>query len=64
MTALDEALERARGWIGRSETATRGRSPAAPADILAATFDRDDPPLKDGDPIPPGWHCLHTSRKS
>ena len=58
MTGLDEALERARGWIGRGETAT-GLITAAPADILAATFDRDDPPLKDGDPIPPGWHWYY-----
>ena len=58
MTGLDEALRRARGWIGRSETAT-GLITAAPADILAATFDRDDPPLKDGDPIPPGWHWYY-----
>lgn len=58
MSALDETLERARGWIGRSETAT-GPIAAAPADILAATFDRDDPPLKNGDPIPPGWHWYY-----
>ena len=58
MSGLDEALERARGWIGRSETAT-GSIAAAPADILAATFDRDDPPLADGDPIPPGWHWYY-----
>ena len=58
MSALDETLERARGWIGRSETAT-GPIAAGPADILAATFDRDDPPLKNGDPIPPGWHWYY-----
>ncbi len=56
--ALDEALERARGWVGRSRTAT-GLITAAPADILAATFDRDDAPLADGDPIPPGWHWYY-----
>ena len=58
MSGLDEALGRARGWIGRSETAT-GRITAAPADILSATFDRDDAPLTDGDPIPPGWHWYY-----
>ena len=58
MTGLDDALARARGWIGRSETAT-GPITAAPADILAATLDRDDPPLREGDPIPPGWHWYY-----
>ena len=27
--------------------------------MLAATFDRDDAPLGDGDAIPPGWHQLY-----
>ena len=58
MSALDDTLERARDWIGRSETAT-GLIAAAPADILAATFDRDDPPLQEGDAIPPGWHWYY-----
>ena len=51
-------LEAARNWIGRSQTAT-GLITAAPADILAATFDRDDPPLVEGDAIPPGWHWYY-----
>ncbi len=52
------ALEAAKGWIGRRQTA-RGLVTAAPADILAATLDRDDPPLAAGDAIPPGWHWYY-----
>ena len=47
----DPALEAARDWIGRGRTAA-GLITAAPADILAATFDRDDPPLAAGDADP------------
>ena len=54
----DPALEAARDWIGRGRTAA-GLITAAPADILAATFDRDDPPLVAGDAIPPGWHWYY-----
>jgi len=32
---------------------------AAPADVLNATLDRDEPLLGDGDPLPPGWHWLY-----
>ncbi len=45
-------------WIGRrqsrSDTVT-----ATPIAALAATLDRDDPPPKDGDPLPPMWHWLY-----
>ncbi len=44
--------------VGRSQT-TEGVVTAAPADVLAATLDRDDPRLKDGGAIPPGWHWLY-----
>jgi 3-methylfumaryl-CoA hydratase len=44
-------------WIGRTETAAdvvvRG-----PLDRLAATLDRDDPPFRTGDAVPPCWHWL------
>ena len=29
------------------------------ADALTATLDRDDPPYKEGDVIPPGWHLFY-----
>lgn len=45
-------------WIGRSETVDSVVSPY-PADSFAATLDRDDPPFRDGDPLPPAWHYLY-----
>ena len=42
-------------WIGKSET-EYGKVSAYPADYFTATLDRDDPPFKDGDPLPPAWH--------
>ncbi len=44
--------------VGRTLT-TEGVVTAAPADVLAATLDRDDARLHDGDAIPPGWHWLY-----
>ena len=55
---LAEALEAAKGWTGRRQR-QRGRVTAAPADVLAATLDREDPPLEEGDAIPPGWHWYY-----
>ncbi len=45
-------------WIGRTETRldTAGAWPVA---ALTATFGRDDPPPRAGDPVPPGWHWLY-----
>ena len=45
-------------WIGKQEI-TEARVTAYNADALTATFDRDDPPFKDGDAIPPGWHQFY-----
>ncbi|MFB2595418.1 MaoC family dehydratase N-terminal domain-containing protein [Paracoccus sp. p4-l81] len=46
------------GWIGQTETLTERIAPF-PANALAATLDRDDPPYADGSPLPPLWHWLH-----
>ena len=54
---MTDDMDQLRDWIGRTEEA-EGLITAANADILNATFDRDDPPLRDGDPIPPAWHWL------
>ena len=54
MTSMDDLAD----WIGNTETAECDVT-AAPADILAATFDRDDALLQPGDPIPPGWHWYY-----
>src|SRR5215470_20281020 len=45
-------------WIGRAESAEDEVTPA-PAALLSATLDRDDPPPQPGDPLPPLWHWLY-----
>ena len=47
-------------WIGRS-VAEDGLATAQAANCFAATLDQEDPPFRDGDPLPPGWHyfCFH-----
>ncbi|APV48294.1 acyl-CoA dehydrogenase [Betaproteobacteria bacterium GR16-43] len=45
-------------WVGRSET-HEDVITAAPVAALAALLDRDDPPPKPGDPIPPLAHWLY-----
>lgn len=47
-----------RAWIGRKESRD-DHVTAWPVMALAATFDRNDPPPKPGDAIPPGWHWLY-----
>jgi 3-methylfumaryl-CoA hydratase len=45
-------------WIGRSESLTEVIAPF-PANALAATLDRADPPYEAGAALPPLWHWLH-----
>lgn len=45
-------------WIGKSQSATEQIAPF-PANALAATLDRDDPPYTEGSVLPPLWHWLH-----
>ena len=45
-------------WVGRSETRTDTLDPRPPT-LLSATLDRDDPPPRLGDPLPPLWHWLY-----
>jgi 3-methylfumaryl-CoA hydratase len=45
-------------WIGKSET-EHGIVSAYAADYFTATLDRDDPPFKDGDALPPAWHYFY-----
>jgi 3-methylfumaryl-CoA hydratase len=47
-----------KSWIGRSEV-SRDRVTPAPIAALSATLDRDDPPPRKGDPLPPLWHWLY-----
>jgi len=51
-------IEKLRGWVGKVESRTDVLSPT-PVQALAATLDRDDPPAKIGDAIPPCWHWLY-----
>lgn len=53
-----EQLARLRQWIGRTQTVTDTITPV-PATLLAATLDRDDPPYRPGDALPPGWHRIY-----
>ena len=45
-------------WIGRSERVSDTLS-LTPMAALAATLDRDDPPVASGDALPPLWHWLY-----
>ena len=47
-----------RAWIGREVAADDVVHPG-PVGRLSATLDRDDPPPKPGDALPPGWHWLY-----
>jgi len=51
-------LQNLRQWIGRTERRSDRVTPV-PVAALAATLDRDDPPPRDGDPLPPLWHWLY-----
>jgi len=44
--------------IGARQTASDVIT-AAPANLLRLTFDRREPELTDGDPLPAGWHVLY-----
>lgn len=54
--ALD--MNHLRSWIGKTETRSDQVAPA-PVALLSATLDREDPPPRAGDPIPPLWHWLY-----
>ena len=45
-------------WVGRTETQS-DQVTLAPIAALSATLDRDDPPPRPGDPLPPLWHWLY-----
>lgn len=53
-----EAVERLRGWEGRSET-LQERLAEAPAQGLAATLDLDGVPAGADGALPPLWHWLY-----
>jgi 3-methylfumaryl-CoA hydratase len=51
-------VDHLRTWIGRQETLTDTVT-RVPVAALSATLDRDDPPARPGDPLPPLWHWLY-----
>ena len=55
---MSNNLEHLRKWIGKKESAS-DVARAWPVKALAATFDRADAPVKEGDAIPPGWNWLY-----
>jgi 3-methylfumaryl-CoA hydratase len=55
---MTEDLERLKEWIGRSEEQEDAVT-AAPVAGLIAALDRNDPPPKAGDELPPGWHWMY-----
>jgi 3-methylfumaryl-CoA hydratase len=56
VSAADAPVDYA-AWVGRTEEA-RDVVTAGPLDRLSATLDRDDPPHRDGDVVPPLGHWL------
>ena len=56
MTELNVDL--LRSWIGKQET-LHDQVTRFPVTALSATLDRDDPPPRAGDPLPPLWHWLY-----
>src|SRR5215510_4509774 len=45
-------------WVGRAETQLDTIEPR-PVALLSASLDRDDPPPRAGDALPPLWHWLY-----
>jgi 3-methylfumaryl-CoA hydratase len=54
---MGETVNDYSAWIGRSEE-SRDRVTSGPLARLAATLDRDDPGMKEGDAVPPLGHWL------
>jgi len=52
------ALDDLKRHVGRREDATDTVTPT-PANLLRLTFGRDEPELRSGDPLPPGWQSLY-----
>lgn len=57
MAIGDAELRDYADWIGRESEATCVIA-AESADLMAATLDREDPPFRAGDPLPPMWSWM------
>jgi 3-methylfumaryl-CoA hydratase len=55
---MSATIDHLKEWIGRAELQS-DEITAVPLTTLAATLDRDDPPPRPGDPVPPLWHWLY-----
>ncbi len=55
---MPESIEQLRAWIGRKQRAA-DLVTASPVARMAATLDRSDAALAQGDALPPGWHWLY-----
>jgi 3-methylfumaryl-CoA hydratase len=58
MTITELHLEDLKRHIGQRQVSTEVLTPG-PANLLRLTFGRDEPELRAGDPLPPGWHGLY-----
>lgn len=54
MALTEQEVAEYEGWVGRETVALSTIAPES-GDLLAATLDRDDPPVRAGDPVPPMW---------
>jgi 3-methylfumaryl-CoA hydratase len=54
MVPSEQDIEGYKAWIGREAVSTSTLAPES-GDLMAATLDRRDPPVKPGDPVPPMW---------
>jgi 3-methylfumaryl-CoA hydratase len=58
MATVEPSADHLRQHIGRRQVSTDVVAPG-PANLLRLTFERDEPELRGGDPLPPGWHILY-----
>jgi 3-methylfumaryl-CoA hydratase len=60
MSANEPTLDEAtlRKWVGKTRT-TEDRIDVRQASLLKATLDPSRSALRDGDPLPPGWHWIY-----
>ena len=55
---MSATIDHLKEWIGRAELQS-DEITAVPLAMLSATLDRDDPPPRPADPVPPLWHWLY-----
>jgi len=58
MATVELSPEHLKQYVGRRQHATDVVTPG-PANLLRMTFERDEPELRAGDALPPGWHILY-----